>query len=108
MAIDKSLNQAPLGLEDLVGMEPDIEIEIEDPESVEIRAGGIEIEIGKGGGTGIKDFTTNLADHLDEGVLDTLADELIDDFTQDKDSRKEWEKTYRDGLKLLEIGRAHV
>jgi hypothetical protein len=101
MAIDKSLNQAPLGLEDLVGMEPDIEIEIEDPESVEIRAGGIEIEIGKGGGTGIKDFTTNLADHLDEGVLDTLADELIDDFTQDKDSRKEWEKTYRDGLKLL-------
>ena len=101
MAIDKSLNQAPLGLEDLVGMEPDIEIEIEDPESVEIRAGGIEIEISKGGGTGIKDFTTNLADHLDEGVLDTLADELIDDFTQDKDSRKEWEKTYRDGLKLL-------
>jgi hypothetical protein len=101
MAIDKSLNQAPLGLEDLVGMEPDIEIEIEDPESVEIRAGGIEIEIGKGGGTGIKDFTTNLADHLDEGVLDTLADELIGDFTQDKDSRKEWEKTYRDGLKLL-------
>jgi hypothetical protein len=101
MAIDKSLNQAPLGLEDLVDMEPDIEIEIEDPESVEIRAGGIEIEIGKGGGTGIKDFTTNLADHLDEGVLDTLADELIGDFTQDKDSRKEWEKTYRDGLKLL-------
>jgi hypothetical protein len=101
MAIDKSLNQAPSGLEDLVGMEPDIEIEIEDPESVEIRAGGIEIEIGKGGGTGIKDFTTNLADHLDEGVLDTLADELIGDFTQDKDSRKEWEKTYRDGLKLL-------
>jgi len=101
MAIDKSLNQAPMGIEDLAGMEPDIEIEIEDPESVEIRAGGLEIEIGKGGGTGIKDFTANLAEHIDEGVLEGLAEELIGNFTQDKDSRKDWEKTYRDGLKLL-------
>lgn len=101
MAIDKAIVAAPLGIADLANEEPDLEIEIEDPESVNIRAGGIEIEIGKGGGTGINDFTTNLAEHLEEGVLEELSDQLIEDFTQDKDSRKDWERTYRDGLKLL-------
>ena len=44
MAIDKALNQAPLGLSEMVeDMEPAIEIEIEDPEEVKIRMGGIEI-----------------------------------------------------------------
>ena len=100
MAIEKGLFGAPMGLADLT-QEPDIEIEIEDPESVQIRAGGLEIEIGKGGGEGIDDFTTNLAEHLDPQELTTLAEELIDNFTQDKDSRKDWEKTYKDGLKLL-------
>jgi hypothetical protein len=49
MAIDKALNRAPLGLssEDMEAMlgEPDIEIEIEDPEEVSIKMGGVEIEI---------------------------------------------------------------
>ncbi len=46
MAIDKALNQAPTGLqEDIESMEPDLEIEIEDPESVTIKAGGMEIEL---------------------------------------------------------------
>ncbi len=42
MAIDKSLNQAPLGImdSDVLEAEP-IEIEIEDPESVAIKAGGV-------------------------------------------------------------------
>ena len=48
MAVDKSLYQAPVGIEEeadeLMG-EPDIEIEIVDPEEVTIRAGGLEIEI---------------------------------------------------------------
>jgi hypothetical protein len=44
MAIDKALNQAPLGLSEMVeDMEPAIEIEIEDPESVSIKAGDLEI-----------------------------------------------------------------
>ena len=100
MAIEKSVYAAPMGLADLA-QEPDIEIEIEDPEEVTIRAGGLEIEIGKGGGEGIDDFTANLAEHMDDSALGVLADELVGDFTQDKDSRKDWEKTYKDGLKLL-------
>ena len=44
MAIEKSLYEAPMGLESLT-QEPELEIEIEDPESVKIRTGDIEIEI---------------------------------------------------------------
>ena len=44
MAIDKSLSQAPLGLDQLdpeeMGDEPALEITIEDPESVEIGIDG--------------------------------------------------------------------
>ena len=48
MAIDKALNQAPLGLSEMVeDMEPAIEIEIEDPESVSIKAGDLEIVLEK-------------------------------------------------------------
>jgi hypothetical protein len=103
MAIEKAIAQAPVGLEDeLMAGEPDIEIEIEDPESVEIKAGGLEIEIAKGGGgEGIDEFTANLAEHLDEGTLAELAGDLIEDFQTDKESRKDWEKTYFKGLELL-------
>jgi len=64
MAIEKSLNQAPLGLEDLMVAEPDIEIEIEDPEEVKIRMGGLEIEIDPYKET--DDFNANLAEEMDE------------------------------------------
>ena len=103
MAIDKALNQAPMGLQEMMGDEPAIEIEIEDPESVEIKAGGIEIEIEKGkyDGEGIKNFSANLADYFDEGTLASLSEDLVGDFQSDKNSRKDWEKTYSDGLKLL-------
>lgn len=109
MAIEKSLNQAPLGMgeEDMMGLgalgEPDIEIEIEDPERVSIEAGGVEIELEKvqGGGEGINEFTANLAEFLDEGEVNEISGELLEQFRSDKTSRKEWEKTYRDGLKLL-------
>ena len=43
MAIDKSLYQAPQGLEQLAEGEPDIEVEIENPEAVRISADGEEI-----------------------------------------------------------------
>ena len=104
MAIDKAISQAPLGLDpELLTAEPAIEIEIEDPEKVSIEAGGIEIEIepGAGVGEGIDEFTANLAEYLDEGTLAELAGELLENFQNDKDSRKEWEKTYFDGLDLL-------
>ena len=102
MAIDKALYQAPMGIEeeaqDLMG-EPDIEIEIEDPESVKIEAGGLEILIDPDAEG--PDFYTNLAEEIEEPALQSLGDELLQNIKDDLDSRKDWEKTYKEGLVLL-------
>ena len=102
MAIDKALNQAPLGLmgEDLANMKPDIEIEIEDPEEVNIRMDGLEIDIEPREETE-DDFNANLADYIDDSELESLAEELIGDYDEDIASRKDWIQTYVDGLELL-------
>jgi len=42
-----------------------------------------------------------LAEYVDEAALQSLAGDLVADIDNDKGSRKEWEKTYVDGLKLL-------
>jgi len=103
MAIDKALNRAPLGLGDMdagVMDEPLIEIEIEDPESVTIGMGGLEIEL-EPGKKEDDDFNANLAEELSEDVLETLAGDLLGDFEDDVASRKDWMQTYVDGLELL-------
>lgn len=97
---DKALNQAPLGLQnDGLVMEPDIEIEIEDPESVAIGLGGLEIVIGKEDEE--DGFNDNLAEKMDAKELATLAEDLCSDFEDDLSSRKDWMQTYVDGLDLL-------
>jgi hypothetical protein len=102
MAVEKGLYQAPMGIaqeiEDVMG-EPDLEIEIEDPESVSIKAGGLELEIlppGEG-----EDFYENIAEEMDENTLQSLGMELLDDIQRDRDSRKDWETAYKEGLTLL-------
>ena len=96
--IDKGLYQAPQGISDLA--EPPIEIEIENPDSVSIEMGDIEIDLVPQEETS-EDFDANLADYMDESALDSLASELISDFDKDQRDRKEWVQTYVDGLKLL-------
>ena len=95
MSIEKSLYAAPMGIESLA--EPDIEIEIEDPESVTIKTGDVEIEIG-----GVEDdFDANLVEHLPDDVVSGLVSDLLSDFDDDINSRKDWMQTYVDGLELL-------
>lgn len=94
MDIDKSLNQAPIGLDfEQMDMEesPDMEIEIEisDEEDAEPEE---EQE---------SDFNDNLAEDLDEDVLTQLAGDLLGEFDEDISSRKDWIQTYVDGLELL-------
>ena len=103
MAIDKGLYQAPKGLEELTkGMEPDIEIEVEDPESVSIKAGGLEFNIEKEEDVdGSEEFNANLVEFMDAGALETLAEELSGSIEDDLSSRKDWEQMYKDGITLL-------
>ncbi len=100
MAIEKALYQLPQGIEALAAEEPEIEIEIEDPESVTIGVDGLEIEIEPTKETD-EDFDANLAEQMSEGELTSLAGELIGDFDSDIGSRKDWIQTYVDGLELL-------
>jgi hypothetical protein len=100
MAIDKALYQLPQGIEALAAEEPEIEIEIEDPESVKIGVDGLEIEIEPGKETD-EEFDANLAEYMSEGELASLAGDLIGDFDSDISSRKDWIQTYVDGLELL-------
>ena len=101
MSIEKSLAQAPQGLTDLIASsEPDLEIEIEDPESVKIAMDGIEIEIEPREETD-EDFNANLAEYIGERELVELVGDLIGDFDSDIASRKDWIQTYVDGLELL-------
>jgi len=100
MAIDKALYQAPEGIEALAEKEIPIEIEIEDPESVRIGVDGMEIEIEPGKEVN-DEFNANLAEELDDGVLASLASELLGDVESDVAARKDWIQTYVDGLELL-------
>ena len=109
MAIDKALNQAPLGLDSTLSSgimrgvnapDEDIEIEIEDPESVSIRAGDMEIEIDPDE-VDEDEFNENLVENMDEKALTELAGDLIGDFEEDISARKDWMQTYVDGLDLL-------
>ena len=96
--IDKALYQAPMGLE--AAEEEAIEIEIIDPEEVNIGIGDLEISIEKGEPS-VDDFDANLAEYLPSGAMSSLVSDLASDIDNDKNSRKEWEKAYVTGLKLL-------
>ena len=101
MSIEKSLYQAPAGLAGLADQEPDIEVEIEDPDALRISVEGEEIlEFEKGDGIA-GDFNENLAEVLSPSVLQTIASDLAEDISNDLASRKDWEEMYKDGITLL-------
>jgi hypothetical protein len=96
--IDKALYQQPAGIDALAQDEEAIEIEIVDPEEVNISIGDMEISIGEGDDD---TFSDNLADEVADSALQSMASELCSDIDNDKASRKDWEKAYTEGLKLL-------
>ena len=104
MAIEKSLYAAPQGIEELLAQDaegPEIEIEIEDPESVVLGIDGQPILEIKPNEETDDAFEANLAEQLDEAVLQSLASDLVADYGDDVAGRKDWMQTYVDGLELL-------
>lgn len=100
MAIEKSLYAAPQGLEDLAGGQPDLQIEIENPDAVHIGVDGMEIDLEPHDQMD-DEFNDNLAEYISESALQSLASELTSDYDDDVSSRKDWMQTYVDGLELL-------
>jgi hypothetical protein len=94
----KGLYAAPEGLP---MDEAPIEIEIEDPESVTIGIGDVEIDLEPRKEYDDEDFDANLAELMEEKDLASIVTDLIDGFDKDINDRKDWMQTYVDGLKLL-------
>jgi hypothetical protein len=98
--IDKSVSQAPQGIEELAGAQPDLSIEIENPDSVTLDDGSMEITV-QPGKEQDDEFNANLAEDLDEKILTQLSGDLLGEYDADINSRKDWLTTYVDGLELL-------
>ena len=99
--IDKSDYAAPAGIPALAQTEAPIEIEIVDPEEVKIGIDGVEIDIEPGADSAEVEFDANLAEFMEDGELSTLASDLLTAVDNDLNSRKDWENTYKEGIKLL-------
>lgn len=96
--IDKALySNMSMGI---ASEEPDIEIEVENPDSMVISGGGITIEL-EPESESSDDFDANLAEEMDEGALATVGSELLELVTADIDSRKDWADTFVKGLEVL-------
>ena len=96
--IDKALySNISMGI---ASEEPDIEIEVENPDSMVISGGGITIEL-EPEGESSDDFNANLAEEMDKGALATVGSELLELVTADIDSRKDWADTFVKGLEVL-------
>ena len=91
-----------------------VEQEIEVPnEELETTSEDVEVTMDEDGGAEINfdpnaagalesdDHFSNLAEIMDEQYLSELGTTLFDQYTDYKQSRSEWEDSYRDGLSLL-------
>jgi hypothetical protein len=95
--MEKSLYEMPKGIDALQG--PEIEIEVENPESMSIEIDGIEIDLTPPAGE--DEFDDNLAEFIDEGTLATIGSDLVEEVSSDVTSRKDWVEMYVKGLDVL-------
>ena len=110
--IDKALPNTKTTVE--VPGEVEIQEALQDKvEQVQTEGGPVEISMTDEGGAevsfdpsiasqeGTQEHFQNLAEFLDDGVLDSLGAKLIDQYNEYKESRSDWEQSYREGLDLL-------
>lgn len=97
--IFKGLYAAPQGLE--ADDEQGIEIDIVNPDIVTLDDGSVEITLMPEDEESEGGFDENLADVLDEGAVQEIANELLGLIDADISSRKEWADTFVKGLEVL-------
>ena len=105
-AIEKAIDALTDGLNIADGKSVEIETNTgaeTDASIVELEDGGVEINTD--GNTPIDQtnipFNANLAEYIEEDDLRKLADDCINSYESDKESRKDWEDTYVKGLDML-------
>lgn len=104
MAIEKPLTPTDI-VEIDSEQEPDIDIEVINPDAVTINEedGSMTIVLDDGMQEMLigPDHDSNLAEFIDEADLEDIGSELIESFMGDRESRKEWAQAYVKGLDLL-------
>tara|TARA_R110000744_G_scaffold7945_1_gene27052 strand:- start:24 stop:2501 length:2478 start_codon:yes stop_codon:yes gene_type:complete len=110
MAIEKGLYAAPEGIDEELEREEQEELGMEIMESEDLEAadevllpdGSIEITlIAEIDAADMMEFDGNLAEALDDGELQGLAEELVGHVDADIESRKDWADTFVKGLDVL-------
>jgi hypothetical protein len=99
MSIDKAVNQAPMGLSELLD---DIGVEVELDEPLVVEEETVEITL-EPESEYDSDFDDNLAEILEEGVLGKIASELVELVEADISSRKDWAESFVKGLEVLGV-----
>ena len=104
MAIEKPMtpsNVVTISTDD----NPELEVEVIDPDAVTVTDddGSVAIVLDDEMQEDIvgPDHSSNLAEYLDEGELESMASDLIGSFESDRKSRKDWASSYVKGLDLL-------
>ena len=106
MAIDKPMTPSliPEMMDDFEDEEV-LEIEVVNPDAITIEEddGSVTVIMDPDMQEDIigPDHNSNFAEFLDEDELDSIGSELVDQFTSDRESRKDWARVYMKGLDLL-------
>ena len=82
--------------EDIVQKSEDVEVTMNDEGGAEVSFDPNALDPSMA-----QDHFANLAESLDDGVLSPLGNKLFDQYTDYKESRGDWEQSYREGLELL-------
>tara|TARA_R110002126_G_scaffold104716_1_gene238571 strand:- start:1942 stop:4356 length:2415 start_codon:yes stop_codon:yes gene_type:complete len=103
MAVERQMEPSDL---DIAGTDAgEIEVEIINPEAVSIDTGDGGVIIDFEGGISDElmggDHDDNLAEVIEDSVLESMASELVGDFESDRESRRDWARAYVKGLDLL-------
>jgi len=112
MAIDKTLpNQVRKEVN--IPSEEELQVEFEQETGVPDSKGPVEVQENEDGSVdidfdpsavnieGAENHFSNLAEYLPDDVLDPIGSDLSSNYQDYKSSRKDWEKTYTQGLELL-------
>ncbi len=101
MAVEKQMVPADFDMEDT----EEVQVEVINPDAVGINTEDGEVVIDFTGEYTEDligpDHDANLAEYIEDADLEALASELVEDFIADRQSRKDWARSYVKGLDLL-------
>ena len=110
--IDKPLpntNQTQIPNEEIIEVEKTKSAEV-----IDTPTGPVEVAMDEEGGAEvsfdpnaaidpIQDHFANLAESLGDEILEPLGAKMVEQYNEYKESRGDWEDTYRNGLELLDL-----